>query len=123
MCVSSGTSHQSVLSWGRSLLKSLTKWTSGLWESSSSSVSMDARYTSALHTVRLGFKSGFKICWSKDDSVLFLQPFGHNQSQQDILQENTILKATDVQFPAKPQASTEAKVTTHRCMHTQDYMI
>ena len=43
-----------------------------------------------------------------------LQPFGHNQSQQDILQENTILKATEVQFPAKPQASTEAKVThTH----------
>lgn len=41
----------------------------------------------------------------------FLQPFGHNQSQQDILQENTILKATEVQFPAKPQASTEAKVT------------
>lgn len=40
-----------------------------------------------------------------------LQPFGHNQSQQDILQENTILKATEVQFPAKPQASTEAKVT------------
>lgn len=45
----------------------------------------------------------------------FPQPFGHNQSQQDILQENTILKATEVQFPAKPQASTEAKVTlTHK---------
>ncbi|KAM4728164.1 serine/threonine-protein kinase tousled-like 1-B isoform 2-T2 [Anableps anableps] len=47
--------------------------------------------------------------------VIFFQclygrkPFGHNQSQQDILQENTILKATEVQFPAKPQASTEAK--------------
>lgn len=46
------------------------------------------------------------------------QPFGHNQSQQDILQENTILKATEVQFPAKPQASTEAKVTH---THTQMY--
>lgn len=43
-------------------------------------------------------------------STLPFQPFGHNQSQQDILQENTILKATEVQFPAKPQASTEAKV-------------
>lgn len=43
--------------------------------------------------------------------TLSFQPFGHNQSQQDILQENTILKATEVQFPAKPQASTEAKVT------------
>uniref|UniRef100_A0AAY4AYK8 Tousled like kinase 1 n=1 Tax=Denticeps clupeoides TaxID=299321 RepID=A0AAY4AYK8_9TELE len=48
--------------------------------------------------------------------VIFFQclygrkPFGHNQSQQDILQENTILKATDVQFPVKPVASNEAKV-------------
>lgn len=49
--------------------------------------------------------------------TLSFQPFGHNQSQQDILQENTILKATEVQFPAKPQASTEAKVT-----HTNKYM-
>lgn len=39
-----------------------------------------------------------------------LKPFGHNQSQQDILQENTILKATDVQFPVKPVVSSEAKV-------------
>uniref|UniRef100_A0AAY5E880 non-specific serine/threonine protein kinase n=1 Tax=Electrophorus electricus TaxID=8005 RepID=A0AAY5E880_ELEEL len=43
--------------------------------------------------------------------VLFFQclygrkPFGHNQSQQDILQENTILKATEVQFPVKPVAA------------------
>lgn len=46
------------------------------------------------------------------DLVMFLilQPFGHNQSQQDILQENTILKATDVQFPPKPVVTTEAKV-------------
>lgn len=40
----------------------------------------------------------------------FLKPFGHNQSQQDILQENTILKATEVQFPVKPVVSSEAKV-------------
>lgn len=51
----------------------------------------------------------------------FLQPFGHNQSQQDILQENTILKATEVQFPAKPQASTEAKVT-HSHRHSDGFM-
>lgn len=45
------------------------------------------------------------------EALLFpFQPFGHNQSQQDILQENTILKATDVQFPVKPVASNEAKV-------------
>ncbi|XP_071459961.1 uncharacterized protein [Marmota flaviventris] len=38
-----------------------------------------------------------------------LHPFGHNQSQQDILQENTILKATEVQFPPKPVVTPEAK--------------
>lgn len=43
--------------------------------------------------------------------MLIFQPFGHNQSQQDILQENTILKATEVQFPVKPVVSNEAKVT------------
>lgn len=58
-----------------------------------------------------------KDIWSgKMMGFVFLQPFGHNQSQQDILQENTILKATEVQFPAKPQASTEAKVA-HMLSH------
>jgi len=41
----------------------------------------------------------------------FLQPFGHNQSQATILEENTILKATEVQFANKPTVSTEAKVS------------
>ncbi|KAL6474826.1 hypothetical protein MHYP_G00158660 [Metynnis hypsauchen] len=44
------------------------------------------------------------------------KPFGHNQSQQDILQENTILKATEVQFPAKPVVSPEAKAFIRRCL-------
>uniref|UniRef100_A0A8C1EKU3 non-specific serine/threonine protein kinase n=1 Tax=Cyprinus carpio carpio TaxID=630221 RepID=A0A8C1EKU3_CYPCA len=54
--------------------------------------------------------------------VIFFQclygrkPFGHNQSQQDILQENTILKATEVQFPSKPVASNEAKAFIRRCL-------
>ncbi|XP_066518995.1 serine/threonine-protein kinase tousled-like 2 isoform X2 [Hoplias malabaricus] len=54
--------------------------------------------------------------------VIFFQslygrkPFGHNQSQQDILQENTILKATEVQFPAKPVCSPEAKAFIRRCL-------
>ncbi|XP_029103056.1 serine/threonine-protein kinase tousled-like 1-B isoform X2 [Scleropages formosus] len=54
--------------------------------------------------------------------VIFFQclygrkPFGHNQSQQDILQENTILKATEVQFPVKPVASNEAKGFIRRCL-------
>lgn len=40
----------------------------------------------------------------------FLQPFGHNLSQAAILEENTILKATEVEFPSKPPVSGEAKV-------------
>ncbi|XP_046894797.1 serine/threonine-protein kinase tousled-like 2 isoform X1 [Hypomesus transpacificus] len=44
------------------------------------------------------------------------KPFGHNQSQQDILQENTILKATEVQFPAKPVVTPEAKGFIRRCL-------
>uniref|UniRef100_A0A673ZED2 non-specific serine/threonine protein kinase n=1 Tax=Salmo trutta TaxID=8032 RepID=A0A673ZED2_SALTR len=54
--------------------------------------------------------------------VIFFQclygrkPFGHNQSQQDILQENTILNATEVQFPVKPVASNEAKAFIRRCL-------
>ncbi|KAK6302132.1 hypothetical protein J4Q44_G00281850 [Coregonus suidteri] len=54
--------------------------------------------------------------------VIFFQslygrkPFGHNQSQQDILQENTILKAKEVQFPPKPVVTTEAKSFIRRCL-------
>uniref|UniRef100_A0A669BQ56 non-specific serine/threonine protein kinase n=1 Tax=Oreochromis niloticus TaxID=8128 RepID=A0A669BQ56_ORENI len=50
------------------------------------------------------------------------KPFGHNQSQQDILQENTILKATEVQFPPKPAVTTEAKAFIRRCLayHKED---
>lgn len=40
-----------------------------------------------------------------------LQPFGHNLSQAAILEENTILKATDVEFPSRPPVSSEAKVS------------
>lgn len=40
------------------------------------------------------------------------QPFGHNQSQATILEENTILKATEVEFPPKPAVSFEAKVSS-----------
>lgn len=45
--------------------------------------------------------------------ALFFQPFGHNQSQATILEENTILKATDVQFSNKPAVSSEAKVSLY----------
>lgn len=44
------------------------------------------------------------------------KPFGHNLSQASILQQNTILKATDVDFPTKPTVSSEAKQFIRRCL-------
>ncbi|CAG7734829.1 unnamed protein product [Allacma fusca] len=44
------------------------------------------------------------------------KPFGHNQSQATILEENTILKATEVQFPNKPTVSSEAKQLIRLCL-------
>jgi len=44
------------------------------------------------------------------------KPFGHNQSQATILEENTILKATEVQFPNKPAVSAEAKTFIRKCL-------
>ncbi|XP_076328181.1 serine/threonine-protein kinase tousled-like 1 [Tachypleus tridentatus] len=50
------------------------------------------------------------------------KPFGHNQSQATILEESTILKATEVDFPAKPAVSNEAKNFIRRCLqyHKED---
>ncbi|XP_033113034.1 serine/threonine-protein kinase tousled-like 2 isoform X1 [Anneissia japonica] len=44
------------------------------------------------------------------------KPFGHNLSQASILEQNTILKATVVQFPSKPPVSQEAKDFVRRCL-------
>ncbi|KPM02592.1 serine/threonine-protein kinase tousled-like protein [Sarcoptes scabiei] len=44
------------------------------------------------------------------------KPFGHNQSQATILEENTILKATEVEFASKPPVSNEAKQFIRRCL-------
>lgn len=44
------------------------------------------------------------------------KPFGHNQSQATILEENTILKATEVEFPSKPVVSNEAKTFIRNCL-------
>uniref|UniRef100_A0A674MBC4 non-specific serine/threonine protein kinase n=1 Tax=Takifugu rubripes TaxID=31033 RepID=A0A674MBC4_TAKRU len=51
------------------------------------------------------------------------KPFGHNQSQQDILQENTILKATDVQFPPKPVVTPEAKALNLLFPYNCDFVL
>ncbi|XP_067020396.1 serine/threonine-protein kinase tousled-like 1 isoform X2 [Acropora muricata] len=54
--------------------------------------------------------------------VIFFQmlygkkPFGHNQTQAAILENNTILKAREVEFPAKPVVSNEAKNFIRRCL-------
>ncbi|CAB4057578.1 TLK [Lepeophtheirus salmonis] len=44
------------------------------------------------------------------------KPFGHNQSQATILEENIILKATDVQFPNRPAVSQDAKNFIRKCL-------
>ncbi|KAL0984410.1 hypothetical protein UPYG_G00141050 [Umbra pygmaea] len=58
----------------------------------------------------------YQSLYGKSCNVLPFQPFGHNQSQQDILQENTILKAKEVQFPPKPAVTPEAKAFIRRCL-------
>ncbi|EPB77469.1 kinase domain protein [Ancylostoma ceylanicum] len=44
------------------------------------------------------------------------KPFGNDQTQQKILEENTILKANEVHFPAKPQVSPVAQDFIRRCL-------
>ena len=38
------------------------------------------------------------------------RPFGHDQTQERILREDTIINARKVEFPSKPPVSNEAKV-------------
>ncbi|XP_058743172.1 serine/threonine-protein kinase TOUSLED isoform X2 [Vicia villosa] len=58
--------------------------------------------------------------WSA--GVLFYQmlfgrrPFGHDQSQEKILREDTIINARKVEFPSKPTVSSEAKEFIRRCL-------
>lgn len=44
------------------------------------------------------------------------KPFGHNLSQASILEQNTILKATNIEFPSKPAVSAEAKNFIRKCL-------
>lgn len=77
-------------------------------------------------------------CWSRKSDIpvaigllfhwLFIfQPFGHNQTQAAILENNTILKAREVEFPAKPVVSNEAKVKSVklccRCATALDFLL
>jgi tousled-like kinase len=47
------------------------------------------------------------------------KPFGHNMSQEAILKSNTILRATDVTFPVKPQTSDMCKDFIRNCLAYQ----
>ncbi|KAL8057934.1 hypothetical protein ABFX02_04G215700 [Erythranthe guttata] len=44
------------------------------------------------------------------------RPFGHNQTQERILREDTIIKARKVEFPSRPSVSNEAKEFIRRCL-------
>uniref|UniRef100_F7A0P7 Serine/threonine-protein kinase tousled-like 1-B n=1 Tax=Ciona intestinalis TaxID=7719 RepID=F7A0P7_CIOIN len=50
------------------------------------------------------------------------KPFGHNLTQEAILKQNTILRATEVTFPNKPTVSAEAKSFIRCCLgyHKED---
>ncbi|GMT19429.1 hypothetical protein PFISCL1PPCAC_10726, partial [Pristionchus fissidentatus] len=50
------------------------------------------------------------------------RPFGHEQSQQKILEEKTIIKAKEVNFPIKPLISPSAQNFIRRCLqyHKED---
>lgn len=58
--------------------------------------------------------------WSA--GVMFYQmlfgrrPFGHDQTQERILREDTIINARRVEFPSKPAVSNEAKELIRRCL-------
>ncbi|KAK4440536.1 Serine/threonine-protein kinase TOUSLED [Sesamum alatum] len=44
------------------------------------------------------------------------RPFGHDQTQERILREDTIIKARKVEFPPRPSVSNEAKDFIRRCL-------
>ncbi|KAA3485836.1 serine/threonine-protein kinase TOUSLED-like [Gossypium australe] len=44
------------------------------------------------------------------------RPFGHDQTQERILREDTIIKARKVEFPSRPTISNEAKDLIRRCL-------
>ncbi len=74
---------------------------SGLLESFSISACMERRYSLTYYTPTL----------TPSPPHSHIQPFGHNLSQASILEQNTILRATEVDIPAKPAVSQEAKVS------------
>jgi tousled-like kinase len=44
------------------------------------------------------------------------RPFGEGQSQEQVLREGVVLRATAVEFPPKPAVSAEAREFVRRCL-------
>lgn len=44
------------------------------------------------------------------------RPFGHDQTQEAIIREQTILKAKEIEFPSRPNVSNEAKSFIRSCL-------
>ncbi|KAK1354368.1 Protein kinase domain-containing protein [Heracleum sosnowskyi] len=44
------------------------------------------------------------------------RPFGHEKTQEQILREDTIIKAHRVEFPPRPTVSTKVKEFIRRCL-------
>jgi serine/threonine protein kinase len=44
------------------------------------------------------------------------RPFGHNQCQEQLVREDTIINARHVEFPTRPSVSHEAKEFIRRCL-------
>lgn len=69
---------------------------------------------------KIPFISSKVDVWSA--GVLFYQmlfgrrPFGHDQTQERILREDTIINARKVDFPSRPPVSNEAKEFIRRCL-------
>lgn len=69
---------------------------------------------------RTPFISSKVDVWSV--GVMFYQmlfgkrPFGHEQTQERILREDTIINARKVEFPSKPSVSNDAKELIRRCL-------
>lgn len=51
------------------------------------------------------------------------RPFGHDQTQERILREDTIIKAHRVEFPSRPAVSSEVKVSLSisACYHIENH--
>lgn len=89
----------------RLLRKSRRKWMFGVWV-----VSVQFASNRSILSLFLGI---FYQC------LYGQKPYGHNLSQAAILEKEIILNAEEIQFPNRPQVSSEAKSFIRRCLTYQ----